>query len=439
MNPGLSSFLSARLIDRRVNHRGEVLASFQERVSDGALSETKIRKLQNGRLCALLQRARECVPFYRDLIPPGGDLTPLTSRKVLGELPIVSRKDLQVVAHRFSSTDFADSDTDSTSGSTGSPFQFRVDRNTRVARESSIYWADSLTGWRYGERCAYLWGNEMEMQSLQSGVRMRTRAWMENRLYLNAYAMSSDAILTYHDRLSRFRPHLLIGYASALEEFARVLRERGVRPDYPGRAVVSSAEVLSPEARAKIETVMGVPVFNRYGCREFGVLATEDSMHDGLTINDRDVILEIDSSDPYTEPGRVIVTYLANSAMPFIRYDLGDVVQMQSGPIGQGRIARVLGREGEIIKTSRGRSVHSNFFSKLFRDHPAVNRFEVVQEENCELRIRIERKKNTCAPEENVWRAQIGAIFGSSVEIHFEYVDSIMPLPSGKRRSVTKA
>jgi phenylacetate-CoA ligase len=437
MNPRLSSWLTARLVDRRDGHRREVLAALRERESDRELSEAATRQNQDAALCTLLTQARDHVPFYKDLLPSNHELTPSTARMVLGALPIVSREELQADAERFASSSTAEVDTDSTSGSTGIPFQFRIDRKTRVARESSIYWGDSLAGWRYGDRCAYLWGNQRQIQSLQSGARMRARAWLENHLYLSAYDVSAEALMKYHDRLSRFRPHLLIGYASALEEFARVLREFGVEPDYPVRAVVSSAEVLSPEARTEIESVLGVPAFDRYGCREFGVLAGEDNLHDGLALNERDVILEIDSSDATTEPGRVIVTYLVNTVMPFIRYDIGDVALIQAGPGGRKRIFRVLGRQGEIIKTPQGRSVHGNFFSRLFREDREVRRFEVTQEAAETLQITIAGREDACVVKEDSWRKEIGTVFGTSADIRFEYVERIHPLPSGKRRIVS--
>jgi len=438
MIPGLSSLLSAQLIDRRHRHRRNVLAAFHGRLSESRLSCEKIRKLQDARLCSLLRQARDGVPFYRDLIPPEGEWSQSSVREVLAALPIVSREEIRQNADRFTSSNSPEVDSDSTSGSTGTPFQFRIDRATRIARESSLYWADSLAGWRYGDRCAYLWGNEREVQMLQSGGRMRTRAWLENRLYLSAYDVSADALLGYHRRLSRFRPHMLIGYASALEEFARMLGKIGVKPDYPRRAVVSSAEVLTPEARAEIESVFDTRVFNRYGSREFGSIAMEDSLHHGLVLNEQDLILEVESADSAAEPGRVIVTYLANTTMPFIRYDTGDVALLQAGSDVRRRIATVLGRHGEIIRTPGGRSVHANFFSKLFRVDHQVRRFQVIQEVDGALRILLERRGELRGLTESRWREEIAVCFGPSTGVVFEYVEKIHSLPSGKRQFLTR-
>ena len=62
----------------------------------------------------------------------------------------------------------------------------------------------------------------------------------------------------------------------------------------PGlRAIVVSADLLSEEARAKIEACFKVPVYNRYGGRDIKFVAQECTARQGLHINAENVLVEI--------------------------------------------------------------------------------------------------------------------------------------------------
>ena len=109
--------------------------------------------------------------------------------------------------------------------------------------------------------------------------------------------------------------------------FARFLRERGIRA-YRPQSLVTSAEMLEEEDRRTLEEVFGCPVFNRYGCREVSVIASECPAHSGLHVNAECLLVEIETPSGPADPGEVgaiLVTDLLNLAMPLIRYRIGDL------------------------------------------------------------------------------------------------------------------
>src|SRR5207237_10420346 len=109
---------------------------------------------------------------------------------------------------------------------------------------------------------------------------------------------------------------------SSLEEFAKFLVR--TRRTLPGlHAVFAAAEPVFESTRQLVGEAMGAPLFNTYGSREFGSIAAECGLHQGLHVNAENLLVETDS--PKGSPGEVLITDLHNYGMPFIRYRIGDV------------------------------------------------------------------------------------------------------------------
>ncbi len=560
MFPWLSNILSRLLIDRKDGHRREVLASFAEKQRVAGLSSAEQERYRNQKLAELLNHARETVPFWRDKI--SGDVTADNAREVLKGLPVMERAAIQEERARFEAGEGvrcsvfgvrgrgednvqhstfppeADQHTagniqhssgvpsssssqskiqnpqskigrvvvDATGGSSGTPMRFLVDRATQIARESSLYWANSLAGWAYGERIAMLWGSDRDVGNAKKDPKLELRWKIDNIRWYNAFNMGEEQMAEFHKEMSRFRPHVIVAYAGSLELYARYLREKGLKgervkgeaeenfqhstfppeadppvagniqhsseesgendqdksrtpnpdssavmsaiglakaehrhlspqstnpPNYPINALVSSAEVLTPQARSLIESVFGKPIFNRYGNREFGALAAEDG-EGGLLVNPVDCMVEIDSVDPVRVPGAILVTYLHNFAMPFVRYNTGDLAVWVEGEEGR-RIARIQGRQGDTIRTKGGRLIHGEYFTHLMYDAPGVKEFQFVQERIDFFRLRVVSEQRD-AELEAVWKQKIEEALGEPATIEVEYVESIPLLKSGKRK-----
>ena len=88
-----------------------------------------------------------------------------------------------------------------------------------------------------------------------------------NMLMLPAWELNDATVANFWQQLRAFRPRLLVAYAGALHQFAR-LSGTGRDPIPHLHAIVVSAETLSDEARAAIEACFHVPVYNRYGGRD---------------------------------------------------------------------------------------------------------------------------------------------------------------------------
>ena len=440
MNRILSCALSSLLIDRANGHRRRVMAAFRDRCVADSREQAERESETNRRLAALLEHARGAVPHFRDCMTGMARADAGNARQLLQRLGIMSRSEIQKAPERYLAQGTPSAADDATGGSSGTPMRFKVDVETQIRRESSLMWADSLAGWQPGERIAMLWGSDRDVGGALMKWRSRLRNYVDNRAWFNAFDMGPDRMEKFHAELERFDPHLLVAYAGSVHVYARYLADRGIRPSYPKKAIVSSAEMLTPEMRAQIEAVFSARVFDRYGNREFGAIAAECNAHEGLHVNDPDCILEIDSPKPTEIPGRLLVTYLANRAMPFIRYDTGDLAVWMDAKATctcgrrTRRIGRIAGRESDTIRTSDGRLIHGEYFTHLLYGCRGVSEFRFIQEASDRYLLQVSGDESSVLEQAPAWRQEILHEVGAAAEVEVSYVEKIAPLASGKRK-----
>jgi len=143
------------------------------------------------------------------------------------------------------------------------------------------------------------------------------------------------------------QPTVLRGYPSRLCEVAVHLAEQPIPPIV---AVICTGECLFDSQLSLLKQVFGAPVINEYGCQETGI--------SGFTCPEMGR-LHLDSDRCWYEviDGQLVTTDLWNHAMPMVRYQGGDVLQLDpdSCPCGRpGVTAQLLGRREERIRTATG-------------------------------------------------------------------------------------
>ena len=235
-------------------------------------------------------------------------------------------------------------------------------------------------GWSFGVKMAKVWGSDRDLA--KSHVERIKHRFIRRQIQLNAFEITEPILRDFFQQIRRFRPEVILGYASSLEQVARyVLENRKTIGRIKG--VISSAETLFPEQRQIIEAAFRTKVFNRYGSREVGLIASECEQSAGLHVAAETQIVElVPQSD--TEYEELIVTNLCNYAMPLIRYGLEDVAirSRQCCPCGRGLplLSGIVGRKSDILRFRDGKEIHGEFFTHLFYGERGVKAFRVVQE-----------------------------------------------------------
>jgi phenylacetate-CoA ligase len=199
------------------------------------------------------------------------------------------------------------------------------------------------------------------------------------------------------ERLNELQPNSIVAYPSILDWLAGQPQRLRLSPSKL-RQISSFGEHLTEDARHRIERTFGVPVYDHYGVGECLFLADGCPTDGGAHINADWAILEVVDKDgrpvPAGEPGaRILVTNLANTVQPIIRYEIDDMVTLGSRPCGCGSrlpwIERVEGRSEDVLWVGEQMLTYILFKTAIEYLHQ-VREWQAVQLEQNKIEIRLE-------------------------------------------------
>jgi phenylacetate-CoA ligase len=366
--------------------QGEVLEILSHMEKAERHSSDELRAAQSNRLSAVLQHAGTHIPYYRKVfekagVDPGARIDPAT----LSTLPVLTKDLIRENGIDLLSPDAAarGATRNATGGSTGAPMEFHQDNLYRLHRQAAMYRGFRLCGWPVGGSLAYLWGSDID-----SRAHMGLGAIKDKLLgitWFDAFRLDESDLDRILDRLAAADPDILIGYTTTVHHVARRALSRGGGPKL--KSVETSAEMLTPEVRSEIEAAFGCKVYDRYGCREAGVVSHECEESNGWHINTETVFVETDAD------GHLLLTTLLNYSMPLIRYRNEDLVELSDRSCSCGRnlplMTKIVGRKSDIIFSPSGKAIHGEFFTHLFYGQPGVREFQVCQKSLENLLVRV--------------------------------------------------
>jgi phenylacetate-CoA ligase len=411
-----------------------------------------LRDLQIGLLRRVLRHAYRHTAFYRQMLDERG-LTPEDFCTIddLAKLPLLERPTLRAsIDARTASVPPLPVITKTTSGSSGEPVVVRYNAESRHWRDAIRWRGYGWGGYHIGMRALHYWGfGPPGVSTWWKQKKVAVDHWLKRDLYVDCTPRGDEALLAAVAEIRRYRPHVMIAYASGAAALARLINERGLRTwnDIP---VLTGAEPLLPHDRAAIDQALG-PTFDTYGCREVMLIGSECEAHDGLHTSMENLIVELVVREPEGtmraarpgETGEVVVTDLHNLACPMIRYVNGDLaVERGDAPCSCGRglvrIGPVEGRVTEALIDAAGHPVGGLVFNILFGVVGAVARsFQVVQRLDRSIVFRVVPFAGDKLPDrETKLLHECAQRYLPGVPFLVEIVDDIPLTPAGKRRVV---
>jgi phenylacetate-CoA ligase len=140
------------------------------------------------------------------------------------------------------------------------------------------------------------------------------------------------------------------------------------------------------------------------------------------------------------QAGEVVVTHLATSEFPFIRYRTGDVAVLsaQSCTCGRGlpMLEEIQGRTTDFVVAADGTIMHGLAVVYPIRDIPGIASFKVVQETLQRVVVQIVPGESCGQQVETLISEGIKARLGQSVDVEILRVSEIPREKSGKFRYV---
>ncbi len=403
----------------------------------------QLRVYQLDRLRQLLMHAQVHVPYYRQLFTDMGfDAAQVQSLRDLEKLPLLNKPVIRAHTEELKSDQAQYLSRFNTGGSSGEPLVFFIGKQ-RVSHDVAAKWR--ATRWwnvDIGDPEMVVWGSPIELGS-QDRVRVIRDAMLRTQL-LPAFEMSSEKLDQFLAQIRAMRPKMLFGYPSALSHIARHAKETGQKMDDLGiRVAFVTSERLYDDQREQISDVFNCPVANGYGGRDAGFIAHE-CPHGGMHITADDIIVEIvdqqGNSLPHGQAGEIIVTHLATSDFPFIRYQTGDIGVLDDKACTCGRglplMKEIQGRSTDFVVAQDGTVLHGLALIYILRDLPQVEAFKIVQESIDLTTIWIVAKVGLDTALVTSIKQDFRARLGQSVKIDIKQVENIPAENSGKFRYV---
>jgi len=384
-----------------------------------SLGASAIDAARRARLDALLRLARARSPFYRDAwqhLPAGplalADLPVVNKHALMAQFdrwctdPAVTREAVdRFVAQRAQIGEFFLGQylVWTSSGSTGEPGIYVQDRGALAAYDAlvSVQLAGpALAGcdWQAvaarGGRAALITADSDHFASIASWRRLaHGKPW----LAMKSFSVTQPVPAIVHE-LNAYRPVFVSSYPTVLSLLAE--EQDAGRLHLRPTALWSGGEGLTLPARREIERAFGCLLLNEYGaseCLTIGHGCREGAMH----VNADWVILEpVDRDQRPTPPGElshtVLLTNLANTVQPIIRYDLGDRVRASATPCVCGSVLpaiQVEGRRDDVVTLHArdGKPVRlvPLALTTIVEDAASVHRFQIVQSAPNRLDLRL--------------------------------------------------
>ncbi len=416
------------------------LRSIEAMVDDEAL----LRGFSEDSLKRLLIYAHNKVSFYRRILREAGIIQDGTVHlENFSKLPILGRRDVQRHFSELLSDEISKMRyyVGSTGGSTGTPTKFVRDmRSYRWAKAAEIFYYKRFLG--VDEMSI----RKIDVRSIASefinGIDLKKRVYhyLSNTVYLVAHPLTEEKLRKFVEKINSYRPVILRGFASSLFALARFILEKKL-PVHSPRAIVSTAETLTPLRRRTMEEAFGSRVYNFYGAKEAPSIAAEcqdGSMHI-FSFNNLVEVLDRDGNPMHEDGlGRVVITPLHNYAMPLIRYEIGDMASVRLGRCRCGSnlpsLGKVSGRFTEFVVREDGSLIDGNMFEGIFHDFKRIKEFQIIQEDYNQLRILISLQEGVKPADVDIGSMQeeLLRIVGGSFRMKWEFVDEIPKPPSGK-------
>jgi phenylacetate-CoA ligase len=391
---------------------------------------------------AYANRMASVIPAYRHYLERAGVTLPIhNSPASWQQLPTLGKADFQKDPPSWANPQM---DTQlmrwsSTSGSTGEPYQFVQDDATVIAETVSNELFLKALGWRPSFKEAIF---KMKLPPIK-GPRRLIRKLMGNLpIGFSAVKFRREHAPEVVAKLRRDRVQYLRGYSSALALLAETAKKRSIRCPIP--LITTFGEGLNDYQRKVIEEVFEGKVYRDYGGSEAMHIGFECPARTGYHMDFSRFFVEVLDGDVPVQPGgtgEIVVTCFRNSAMPFVRYRMGDLGTLadpdQPCPCGNTypRLAAIQGRINDTVFTPGGQTVDSIFFVHTFEFfHKHITWFRVVQKETDLLEIFwVPRHGKAHGFLPDLERKLTERICGQ-MRILWRSVNEIPRDPSGKRR-----
>ncbi len=410
---------------------GNYYAYLKEWEKHDNLNETEHLNLQQNKLHKILKYAIENVPYYKSMEH--------LDYKNINSFPILTKDVLRKNCEELISKEYDINNLDKNNSSGSSGFQ----SFTYMSKDHKSYLRALQTHW-------WQWGGfRPGKKTLQTGIspkrgftkKLKDTFFRIN--YLEAFKLNENKIdQNLKEFVGKKNIHLA-GYPSALNQIAVQALQKNKNISFS--SVITFGDKLFDHYRQNFNKAFNNPtIINTYGCAEGLLMACQVDLPFYYIMSPHVYLEIVDGNGNNVEDGKmghILITCLTNSAMPLLRYKLGDLgIKLSKENYPQKRrfnyplLEEVIGRETDVIKTPLGSILTVHSFTGVIEYLEYIKQYKIIQISKSELEIEYttENHKPLSDRQKDELISKLKELTDFSMRIILKRRNEISPSPSGK-------
>jgi phenylacetate-CoA ligase len=267
------------------------------------------------------------------------------------------------------------------------PLEVRVSKNAWIVEQAVV--------WRHWRWANYNFRDVMAIVRSyvgKDGVLYKDDN-LRNFQYYSPFHINDENGKKYIERMIKKKTLFLRGYPSSIKSLALIVQKFNLETPKL-KAVLVASERLSESDRKIIEDNFKTRVYNHYGLADICVMMGDCEKHEGLHNYEDYGHLELLEQDGYADNIRKIIgTHLHNTAMPLIRYETGDLGEINEIECSCRRnfptLKNILGRNDSVIRTTEGFEIPTVNFYTMFEYFLEIKKWQIIQENITDITVNV--------------------------------------------------
>lgn len=375
--------------------------------------------------------ASACMPYWREQFDKYGvNIKAQDLVLEIKKLPILSKQFVKENINNFINKNYIENSFwSSTSGTTGSPLSFPC--TYEIENKLWAIWERNrrLHGIPENTWMGWFGGKEIVDISQSKPPYWRT-CYPLKQVMFSSYHLNINTVDSYFNKLKKSKIMWIHSYPSQIALFASLVKEKdlGSLPDL--KIITLGSESFLEYQEDLIKEVFNCKVIQHYGQGE-GVAVINQNIKLGFYPEQNFSLVEFDRVDNMVSQFKIIGTNYNNLAFPLIRYDTGDLAQMD----GDGSITSIDGRVEDYVILPNGNKLGRVY--NIFKEVSNVKEAQLYQKNKNSITIRV--VKGVGFDDEKDTRVLITSAqerLGHDIKINIEFLDSIPRTKNGKLRFV---
>ncbi|MBP5687595.1 MAG: hypothetical protein J6X22_03010 [Muribaculaceae bacterium] len=215
-----------------------------------------------------------------------------------------------------------------------------------------------------------------------------------HRVVFSSYQLYPENVDRYIEAIKSEGITCLLAYPSSLTVLAKLIKDKYDKVRFPKlKAILASSEIFSRENKKLVMDVFeGTELLDFYSMSEFAAAAHSVGLGD-YQFNMNYGFVEFIHSGQQTSSGnkisKIIATSIMNSTMPLIRFDTGDMAELDD----DGKVLSIIGRTSDFVVnknndlmpciiTPRDRSFENVVAFQYYQPQDGVLEFHVMVNEH---------------------------------------------------------